>query len=368
MNRSRVAVIIGLIIAGIVFSLPADASRLKDIVDIKGVRANQLIGYGLVIGLNKTGDGNSSEFTKTTIVNMLENMGITVDPNAIKTGNTAAVMLTTELPPFARMGNRLDVLVSSIGDAKSLQGGTLLLTPLKAADGKVYAVAQGAVSTGGFSAEAAGTSVGKNHVTVGSIPSGAIVEREVTFAFNDLPEIELSLHNDDFSTAARVAFSVNSHLGVNAARAIDSRTIKISIPDPYRDNLVALIAKIEGIDISTDTFAKVVINERTGTIVMGHNVRISTVAISHGNLNIQIQSTPVISQPGPLSGGGTVVTTQAGISVSEDNRDMNVIDSGTSISDLVRSLNAMGVSPRDLVAILQSIKASGALQAQLVIQ
>ncbi len=364
----KIRLLVGIIIMGIAVASPVAASRLKDIVDIKGVRTNQLIGYGLVIGLAKTGDGNSSEFTRTTIVNMLENMGITVDPKAIKTGNAAAVMLTSELPPFARQGNRLDVLVSSIGDAKSLQGGTLLLTPMKGADGKIYAVAQGAVSTGGFTAEASGTTVGKNHVTVGSIPSGAIVEREVPFAFNELPELELSLLNADFSTAARVAGAVNQNLGSDSARAIDSRTIKVAIPDAYKSNLVSLMARIEGIEVLTDAFAKVVINERTGTIVMGHNVRISTVAISHGNLHINVQTTPIISQPGPLSKGRTVVANQSNISVTEDNGEMNVVDGGTSIADLVKSLNAMGVSPRDLVAILQSIKASGALQAELVIQ
>jgi flagellar P-ring protein precursor FlgI len=352
----------------IILVCPAQGSRLKDLVDIKGVRANQLVGYGLIIGLNKTGDGNSSTFTKTTIVNMLENMGVTVDPKSIKTGNAAAVMVTTELPPFSRQGNRLDVLVSSIGDAKSLQGGTLLLTPLRAPDGQVYAVAQGAISIGGFAEAAGGASVRRNHPTVGNVPGGAIVEREVPFRFNDLSELEFSLHNEDFSTAARVAAAINQHMGIDAARALDARTVTLEVPAAYQQNLVSLMAQIEMIEVVPDMSARVVVNERTGTIVMGHNVRINTVAISHGNLHIQIAATPIISQPNPLSNGQTVVTDQTDISWSEDLRPLTVIDSGTSIGDLVAALNAMGVSPRDLVAILQSIKAAGALQASLLIQ
>lgn len=346
----------------------AEASRLKDIVNIKGVRANQLIGYGLVIGLNKTGDGNSSKFTKTSLVNMLESMGVTVDTKSVRTGNAAAVMVTAELPPFAKQGNRLDILVSSIGDAKSLQGGTLLLTPLRGADGNIYAVAQGPLSTGGFAAIAGGNSVSKNHPTVGIISDGAIVEREVLFEFNSMENLELSLHNSDFSTAARVAAAINQNLGPTVARATDSRTIQVRIPDGYQSNLVSLMARIEGIDIAPDTYAKVVINERTGTIVMGHNVRISTVAISQGNLHIQVRSTPVISQPQPFSAGQTVVAEQQDVSVAESQGEVTLVDSGTSIGDLVRALNAIGVTPRDLVAILQAIKASGALQASLSIQ
>jgi flagellar P-ring protein precursor FlgI len=277
-------------------------------------------------------------------------------------------MVTAELPAFSRQGNRLDVLVSSIGDAKSLQGGTLLLTPLRASDGEIYAVAQGPVSMGGFAVEAGGNEVAKNHPTAATIPDGAIVEKEIAFEFNSLPEIELSLHNEDFSTAARVAASINQSMGAVVARAEDARTIRVDVPDQYRQNVVSLMAMIESVDIAPDTSARVVINERTGTIVMGHNVRISTVAISHGNLHIQVRSTPVISQPGPLSNGRTVVTDQTDVSVSEDGGGLSLVGEGTSIGDLVRALNAMGVTPRDLVSILQTIKASGALQASLVIQ
>ena len=366
--RKQIAVILitALMIVG--FAANGFAARLKDIVDIKGVRANQLIGYGLVIGLNKSGDSNSSTFTRTSIVNMLENMGVTVDEKAIKAGNAAAVMVTSELPPFSRQGNRLDVLVSSVGDAKSLQGGTLMLTPLRGADGQVYAVAQGPLSIGGWAESAGGNEVRKNHPTVGMIPSGAIVEREIPFDFNTLPELELSLQNEDFSTAARVSSTINQALGQNAAKAVDGRTIKVLIPENYRTHLVPLMARIENLEVQSDSLAKVVVNERTGTIVMGENVRISTVAVSHGNLHIQIRSTPVVSQPAPLSGGQTVVANQQDVSISEDGGKIVVMEEGASIGDVVRALNAIGVAPRDLVSILQSIKASGALQARLEIK
>lgn len=348
--------------------IPAGGARLKDIVSIKGVRSNQLIGYGLVIGLAKTGDGNSSKITRTTLANMLENMGVTVDSKSMRTGNTAAVMVTTELPPFSRQGNRLDVLVSSVGDAKSLQGGTLLLTPLRGADGKVYSVAQGAVSIGGFSEESAGTQVKKNHPTVGNIPDGAIVEREVPFDFNTMPSLELSLGIEDFSTAARIAFAINQTFGNDTAKAVDPRTINVAVPEAYRSNLVSLMAQIENLEVEPDNSAIVVVNERTGTIVMGQNVRISKVAVSQGNLNIQIRSGVAVSQPGPFSMGQTVVAPQSDISVIESDSGVSVIEQGASIADVVRALNAIGVSPRDLVSILQSIKAAGALQARLVIQ
>ncbi|MBZ0272065.1 flagellar basal body P-ring protein FlgI [bacterium] len=354
-------------LASLATAAPAGAARLKDLAEIEGVRPNKLIGYGLVTGLSKTGDGNSVKFTRRTLTNMLENMGVTVDPADVKSGNAAAVMVTAELPAFARQGLTIDITVSSIGDAKSLQGGTLLLTPLKGPDGHVYAVAQGPVSVGGFAAESGGDAIYKNHVTVGMIPSGGIVEREIPFDFNSLSELTISLNGGDFSTAAQTAANINGALGVNAARAIDSRTIRVEVPEGYRQNLVALMARIENIELTPDTTAKVVVNERTGTVVMGEAVTLSTVAISHGNLHIKVRTTPVISQPAPLSGGETVLTTQSEITAVEDERQMFVVESGATIGDLVRALNAVGVTPRDLVAILQSIKAAGALQAKLEI-
>jgi flagellar P-ring protein FlgI len=343
------------------------ASRLKDLADIEGVRPNKLIGYGLIIGLTKTGDGNSVKFTKSTITNMLESMGVTVDAKDVKSGNAASVMVTAELPPFARQGSKIDVTVSSIGDAKSLQGGTLLLTPLRGADGNVYAVAQGPVSVGGFSAEAGGESVTKNHTTVGMIPSGAIVEHEIPFDFNSLNELTISLQAGDFTTVSGVTYSINQALGADAARAADNRTIRIKVPENYRSNIVALMAKIENLEVTTDNAARVILNERTGTVVMGANVQIDTIAISHGNLHIKVHKTPTVSQPSPLSGGKTVVTTQSDIVAVEEDRKLFVVEPGTTIGDLVRALNAVGITPRDLVAILQSIKAAGALHASLEI-
>jgi flagellar P-ring protein FlgI len=366
-KNPRAMTVLAVLALALAIAAPAHAIRLKDVADFEGVRPNKLIGYGLVIGLTKTGDGNSVKFTRTTITNMLENMGVTVDPKDVKSGNAAAVMITAELPPFSRQGSRIDVTVSSIGDAKSLQGGMLLLTPLKGPDGNIYAVAQGAVSVGGFSAEAGGDSVTKNHTTVGTVPGGGIVEREIPFEFNNQNEISVSLFSGDFSTANRTAFTINQDMGSDSARAIDNRTIRIKVPDSFRSNLVGLMARIENLEVVPDQSAKIVLNERTGTVVMGANVQISTIAISHGNLHIKVRSTPNVSQPSPLSGGRTTVTTQKEIVAVEESRNLFVVESGATIGDLVRALNAVGVTPRDLVAILQSIKAAGALQASLEI-
>jgi len=343
------------------------AARLKDIANFGGVRANQLIGYGLVVGLNKTGDGNSMISTTKSIMNMLQSMNITVGSRDIKSGNVAAVMVTATLPPFARQGMKLDVAVSSIGDAKSLEGGTLVQCPLRGPDGLVYAVAQGQLSIGGFSAGGGDNQVTKNHPTVGNIPSGSIVEREVPFKINDLNEVTVALNADDFNTAARAAGAINQELNASLARAIDSRTIMIQVPEAYKNNVAGLLAKIEVVEVTPETAARVVVNERTGTVVMGENVRINPVAIAHGNIHVQISSTPIVSQPAPLSGGKTVVVKQKNVSVSEEKAQLFVLPNQSSIGDLVVALNAVGVTPRDLVAILQAIKAAGALQAQLEI-
>jgi flagellar P-ring protein FlgI len=344
----------------------AGAVRIKDLADIDGVRENQLVGYGLVVGLDGTGDGKKSLFTVQSLASMLEKMGVTIDPSQITVANVAAVMVTAKLPPFARSGNRIDALVSSIGDAKNLQGGTLLMTPLKAANGQVYAVAQGPVNTGGFSTSGAGGSVQKNFPTVARVIGGALVEREVRLDLNSLRQLTLSIHEPDFTTAARMTDAINALFYDHIAAAKDAGTVQVKVPMAYLGNVVELVSMIEKLDVRPDLAARVVINERTGTVVMGENVRISTVAIAHGNLSIVVKESPQVSQPLPLSQGGqTVVTPNTNISVKEDTNQLVVLPAGASIGDVVGALNALGVSPRDLIAIFQAIKAAGALQAQL---
>lgn len=342
-----------------------DAARIKDIADIKGVRNNQLVGYGLVVGLDGTGDGKKSLFTVQSMVSMLEKMGVTVSTNDVAVSNVAAVMVTADLPPFAKAGSRIDALVNSIGDAKNLQGGTLLLTPLKAANGQVFAVAQGPVNTGGFSAAGTGGSVQKNFPTVGRVISGALIERELDLAFNTRSTLSLSLHQPDFTTASRVSDQINAMFYGKIAEAPDAGTIEIQVPPAYLGNIVELVAMIEKLEVEPDIAARVVMNERTGTVVMGENVRISTLAIAHGNLSIVIKESARVSQPGPFSDGETVVVPDTNLSVQEDGNQLVLLDAGVSIGEVVRALNALGVSPRDLIAIFQAIKAAGALQAEL---
>lgn len=327
----------------------AEAARLKDIVNIEGVRDNQLMGFGLVLGLNGTGDSsNRSAFTTQSLVMMLERMGISArdSQNDINVKNVASVMVTTELPPFARQGSRLDVTLSSLGDAKSLEGGTLILTPLKGADGRIYAVAQGPVSIGGISQQKGGGGGQQNHPTVGRISEGAIVEKEVEFAFNRENRLQLSLKNPDFTTANRVVNAINEHLGNAMAKARDSGTLDLGVPDSYKGRVVEFIAELENLQVETDQSARIVINERTGTVVMGENVRISTIALSHGDLTLRVAPQPP-AQP----------TTTSLVEMAE----------GVTLGDLIRTLNGVGVSPPDLIAILQAIKAAGALQAELQI-
>lgn len=345
--------------------LSAGAIRIKDIADIKGVRNNQLVGYGLVVGLDGTGDGKKSQFTVQSMVSMLEKMGITVNSSDIAVSNVAAVMVTADLPAFSKAGSRIDAIVSSVGDAKNLQGGTLLLTPLKAVTGQVFAVAQGPVNTGGFSAAGSGGSVQKNFPTVGRVISGALVERELDTDFNNRGSLTLSLHQQDFTTAARVCETINAQFLGSIANAPDAGTVNIQVPASHIGNLVELVAMIESLDVQPDTVARVVINERTGTVVMGENVRINTLAIAHGNLSIVIKESPQVSQPQPFSQGNTVVTPNTGIAVGEEKNQLVLLNSGVSIGEVVRALNALGVSPRDLIAIFQAIKAAGALQAEL---
>ncbi len=344
------------------------AARIKDIATLQGMRINQLVGYGLVVGLNGSGDGTQAQFTTQSIVNMMERMGINVDPKQVKVKNVAGVMVTAKLRPFAKIGQRIDVVVSSMGDAKSLQGGTLLLTPLKGVDGKVYALAQGPLSIGGFAVEgASGTGVQKNHPTVGRIPNGATVEREIPFDLNGKSSIKISLNNPDFTTVTRITEAINDTLGADLARPVDAETVNLTVPPEYQGNAVGLMASIENLEIDPDTKAKVVLDERTGTVVMGEQVRVSRVAIAHGNLSIQIKETPQVSQPQPFGQGQTVVTPKSEINAKEQGGKLVVLRSGTTIGELVRALNAVGVTPRDLISILQSVKAAGALQADLEI-
>jgi flagellar P-ring protein precursor FlgI len=343
----------------------AAAARIKDLADIQGVRPNQLVGYGLVVGLEGSGDGKKSKFTIQSMAAMLEQMGITVDTGDIAVKNVAAVMVTADLPPFARIGSRIDILVSSIGDAKALQGGTLLFTPLKGADGRIYAIAQGAVNTGGFVAAGDAAAVQKNFPTVGRIPNGALVEREVPLDFNQKKTLSLAVHDPDFTTVARIAKSINLALDNHYASAPDAGTVEIKVPENYLGNLVGLVSLIERLEVTPDRVAKVVVNERTGTVVMGEQVRIATVAIAHGNLSIEIRESAQVSQPLPFSQGRTVTTPSTDISVTEEASKLMIMPAGVSIGEVVRGLNALGVSPRDLIAIFKAIKAAGALQAVL---
>ncbi len=355
------------IIAFLLLNPVTYAARLKDLITIEGVRSNQLVGYGLVVGLNGSGDGDQTKFTVQSVVNMLERFGIKVDRSQVKLKNVAAVMVTAELPPFVRQGQKLDVLVSSIGDAKSLQGGTLLLTPLRGPDGQVYALAQGPVSVGGFVAGGAAGTVQKNHPTVGRIPGGAIVEKEVPINFNGKSVLHISFREADFSTVVQAAEAINSYLGGPYATALDGRTIALTVPPKYQGHVVKLLADIGSLSIEPDVPARVVIDERTGTVVMGENVRISKVAIAHGNLSVQIREQPIVSQPPPFSPGATVVVPRTEITTKEEKARLVVIEEGASVGDLVRALNAVGATPRDLISIFQAIKAAGALQAELII-
>ena len=343
-------------------------SRIKDIADFEGVRDNQLVGYGLVVGLNGTGDSlTNSPFTKQSLIGMLERLGVNIRNDNIKTANVAAVMVTATLPPFARHGTRLDVTVSALGDAKSLQGGNLLVTPLVGADGEVYAVAQGNTAVGGFSAKGEGASVTKGTPTTARIPNGSIVEREVGFELAALRTVYLSLRNPDFTTATRTAEAINKYLGGASAKPLDPATVAMAVPPRYQDDIVSLLTDVEQLRVVPDQIARVVVNEQSGIIVMGENVRISTVGIAQGNLTIRVTETPQVSQPGPFSTGGqTAVVQRTDIQVAEDNdRRLAVLQTGVSLQELVNGLNALGIGPRDMISILQAIKAAGALQAEI---
>lgn len=364
-----VALLAALAAALLALSAPASASsaRIKDVVDVEGVRDNMLIGYGLVVGLNGTGDSlNNSPFTEQSLVGMLERMGVNTRGTNLRTKNVAAVMVTATLPPYSAQGTRIDATVSAMGDSKSLLGGTLLVTPLLGADGEVYAVAQGPIAVSGFSAQGQGTSVTRGVPTSGRISSGAIVEREIQFSLAELPVLRLSLRNPDFTTAQRVATAINIQLRGNRAQATDPSSVLLSVPEARRGDIVGLITEIEQLRVTPDQVARVVVDEKSGVIVMGENVRISTVAIAQGNLTIRVTETPQVSQPGPFSQGQTAVVPRTDIQVDDQsNNRLAVMNSGVTLQELVQSLNALGVGPRDMIAILQSIKAAGALQAEI---
>ncbi len=346
----------------------AAASRIKDLVEFEGVRDNQLVGYGLVVGLNKTGDTlKDGSFTKQSLQAMLNRLGVKPTEKGLTAKNVAAVMVTASLPAFARQGNRIDVTVSALGDATSLSGGTLLVTPLLGADGEVYAVAQGQVGIGGFSAKGQAEQVTKGVPTSGRIASGAIVEREVGFEFAGLERVKLSLRSPDFTTARRIAQAINAKLGEAVARPSDPSTVHIDVPAGYRANMVNLLTDIEQIPVQPDLPARIVINENSGIIVMGENVRVSTVAIAQGNLTIRITETPQVSQPQPFNNSGaTVVVPRTDIEIDEQNqRRLGILGGAVTLQELVNGLNALGVGPRDLIAILQAIKAAGALHAEI---
>jgi flagellar P-ring protein precursor FlgI len=352
----------------LLFPLEVFAARLKDLMEVEGVRGNYLVGYGVVVGLKGTGDGDQTKFTVQSVVNMLEKFGVRVPKEQVKLKNAAAVMVTAYLPPNVKLGQRIDVQVSAIGDAKSLQGGTLLLAPLIGPDGQVYAVAQGPVSIGGFAAGGAGAQVAVNHPTVGRVPNGAIVEREVPAGdLNSLEKITLSLRTEDFTTAQRVAEALNQYLRGNYAKAVDMKTIELEVPKNYRGRVVPLLAEIGNLEVRPDIPARVVIDERTGTVVIGENVRISKVAVAHGNLSVEVRETPQVVQPFPFGQGETVVVPRTEVKAKEEKARIVVLEEGATLGELVRALNAVGATARELIAVLQAIKEAGALHAELVI-
>jgi len=386
-NMIRICGIITCILFYVILGGSVHAARIKDIASIGGVRDNQLIGYSLVVGLNGTGDDLTNGFTAITLINMLKRQGLMIPISTdMKADNIAAVMVTAKLPPFEKVGSRIDVEVSSIGNSKSLLGGTLLMTLLRGVDGEVYAVAQGPVAIGGFAASgAAGGGVTKNHTTAGRITNGATVEKELPYEFGKNRALSINLYQPDFTTSARLAEVVNSSLHNIEANLVDSSSVVVKIKDNAGMNVVRLVSLIENLDVPVDSVAVVVMNEKTGTVVMGENVRIATVAIAHGNLSIQIKEEKKVSQPLPYApgapagsaaptqkggvimapGGQTVVTPESQVAVAEEKKKLLVVPRGVTIQEVVSALNAIGVSPRDLITIMQAIKAAGALQADL---
>jgi flagellar P-ring protein precursor FlgI len=368
MNTHIKEVVIALIATGLLGSQASAAgTRLKDVASLEGVRDNQLMGYGVVVGLNGTGDKRQTVFSAQALGNILKRMGVTVDPASIQIRNIAAVMVTADLPPFAQPGTHIDVTAAAIGDSTNLQGGLLLMTALKAADGQVYAVAQGPVVTGGFVAGRGGNSQTINHPTVGRTPGGAIVEKAPP-SVSPSAKLRLQLKQADFTTASRVAEALNKRFvtdGVQVARAESSAVIVVDVPANYASRPVEFVAEMESLTVEADRPAKVVINERTGTIVIGKDVQIAPVAIMHGTLSVEVRTTLNVSQPAPLSPGQTAVVPQSEVNAKEDKSRNIVLQKGATVEDLVRALQAIGSTPRDVVAILQNMRSAGALDAEI---
>jgi flagellar P-ring protein precursor FlgI len=343
-------------------------ARLKDLADIEGVRGNQLFGYGLVVGLNGTGDGKGVEFTVKGISNMLERLGIRVNPETIGVKNVAAVLVTAELPPFTRPGSKIDITLSSLGDAKSLSGGTLLFTTLKGADGNVYAVAQGPVAVGGFAVGSGGDAAQKNHPTVGGISAGGTVERAIPFDLFQGKRLRIVLREPDFTTMSRVVRAINGALAEPLAVAIDSASVEVPLSMRDMRDPISVVARLEQLEVTQDIGAKIVVNEKTGTIIMGENVRISRVALAHGNLSIAIRSELQVSQPNPLTDNAqTAIIENTDVKVSEDQNNLGILGGEVTLGDLVVALNALGATPRDLISIFMALKRSGALHADIEI-
>lgn len=361
---TRFLIALGLI--GLLSAAALANPRIKDIADIEGVRENQLVGYGLVVGLDGSGDTlRNSAFTRQSLNSLMERFNVNIRDADLRTGNVAAVMVTAHLPPFSTQGSRIDVTVSAMGDADSLQGGVLIATPLMGADGQVYAVAQGSVAVGGFAAQGAAASITRGVPTNGRIANGAIIERELRFDLAEREQIRLALRNPDFTTARRMADAINAFIGSGTARATDPATVVVSRPGNFNGDMVALVADVEQLRVAADMRARVVIDESTGTIVMGENVRVSTVAIAQGNLTITVSETPIVSQPGAFAEGETIVLPRTQVTAEEDDAQLGILEGTVSLRELVDGLNALGVSPRDMITILQTIKAAGAMQAEI---
>ena len=354
-------------VAGPLASAQSAESRFKDVVSLLGVSPTPVVGYGLVVGLNKTGDKHQTLFSTQTLANMLSRFGVSVSGEDMKVENIAAVLVTAEVAPYQRNGARVDVVASSIGDARSLQGGTLLPTSLRGPDGEVVALAQGPLSLGGFGSGGAGSSVQVNHLTVGRVPGGAIVQASVGAPMPTGDVLTFALREPDFSTAAKVVQAVNDRLGGPAARALDAGSVSLRVPDKFKNALPELMAELENIPVQTDTVARVVINERTGTVVVGGNVRLSAAAVAHGNLSVRITTRLTASQPLPYSRGETVVVPNQHVDVEEGTAKLITMPDGVTLDQVAAVLNALGATPRDIIAIVQALKAAGALRAEIVI-
>lgn len=364
--------LLAVIIAGLLSVSIAQAGpvRIKDLVDFDGVRGNDLVGYGLVVGLDGSGDGlRNAPFTEDIMTNILERLGVNVTGEQFRPKNVAAVLVTATLPAFARAGGQIDVTVSAIGDAKSLMGGTLIMTPMNAADGQIYAVAQGTIIAGGATAEGDAGRVTQGVPTSGVIPSGGRVERELTFQLNALSNLRLALREADFTTAGRIEQAINRNFGRRVAVMLDSGTVQLDVPATRMRSVAHALGRIENIEVQPERKARVVVDQRSGTIVMGEDVRISRVAVSQGNLTLRIQETPIVVQPNPFSQGETVVVPRTNAAIQEEpGVGLAEVQEGASLSEVIAGLNALGVSPRDMIDILKSIKAAGALHAEFVVR